>query len=506
MKRQKILIIVLLALFVLLLCGYFLIIRPLTKPAEDSNENPPETEAGEALGNGDRFFLFGSLSRNDIAQIEVENEYGSFAFYQAEEGTFRIKGYDSVPFDEKQFSLLVNVSAYTLSKTKVGSRLSDEKIAEYGLDAPVARWTVTANGGDQFTVLVGDRLLTGGGYYCMLEGRRSVYVLGTEVADTVLVPVEKYVTPVLTTGISQENYYMVNHFTVYKDEEMLLRIRLKDKEDQNNPDALAENIMDYPTAYYPNSNKYYEIIFAYLELQADSCYKLGATAEDFAAVGLDHPAHGITFEYENKKYELYFSARTEDNTYYVYSNLYPNVIGIIGADAHSYLEYSLIDWIDPYVYQQYITNIQKITVSSDAVQAEFQLKHGTDENQKPLLSVTAEGKKLAEDYIPQFRNFYKSLVALSIQDYYAADEYSTMSPEEMEAFSADPENAYMTFTATNLSGDVTEYRFYQYSTRHSLVTIDGVGEFYVLTDLVKKIENDATRILNGEEVIAFEKS
>ena len=190
MKRQKIRIIVLLSLFVLLLAGYFLVIRPLTEPDEEQKE-APETEAGEVLGSGDRFFLFGSLSRSDIAQIEVENEYGTFAFYQAEENKFKIKGYDTVPYSETLFATLVNTTSYTLSKTKVGSNLSDEKLAEYGLDEPVARWTVTSNGGDSFTVLVGDRLLTGGGYYCMLEGRRSAYVLGTEVADTVLVPIEK---------------------------------------------------------------------------------------------------------------------------------------------------------------------------------------------------------------------------------------------------------------------------------------------------------------------------
>ena len=64
----------------------------------------------------------------------------------------------------------------------------------------------------------------------------------------------------------------------------------------------------------------------------------------------------------------------------------------------------------------------------------------------------------------------------------------------------------MTFTATTLSGEEKVYRFYPYSTRHSFVTVDGVGEFYVLTDLVKKIENDTVRILNGEEVTAFDKS
>ena len=171
------------------------------------------------------------------------------------------------------------------------------------------------------------------------------------------------------------------------------------------------------------------------------------------------------------------------------------------------LEYSLIDWIDPYVYQEYITNIRQLSVSTDTVQASFRLTHDKDASDKPILHVTVNEKEgLREDYIPSFREFYKSLLAVSIQDYYSADTYATMTPAEMEAYAADPANAYMTFTAKTLSGAETVYRFYPYSTRHSLVTVDGVGEFYVLTDLVKKIENDTLRILNGEEVTAFEKS
>ena len=49
------------------------------------------------------------------------------------------------------------------------------------------------------------------------------------------------------------------------------------------------------------------------------------------------------------------------------------------------------------------------------------------------------------------------------------------------------------------------FRFYRYSTRHSLVTVNGVGEFYTLTDLVKKIENDTVRLLGGEEIVAYDK-
>ena len=147
--------------------------------------------------------------------------------------------------------------------------------------------------------------------------------------------------------------------------------------------------------------------------------------------------------------DRYFSELTEDGTYYVYSSLDPNVIGVCSGENHEYLEYSLIDWIDPYVYQEYITNIQKLSISTDTVQAEFRLEHDVDDENRALLSVTTEGRALPEDYIPEFRDFYKSLVALAIQDYYAADEYATMTLEEMEAFAADPENAYICLLYTS---------------------------------------------------------
>ena len=76
----------------------------------------------------------------------------------------------------------------------------------------------------------------------------------------------------------------------------------------------------------------------------------------------------------------------------------------------------------------------------------------------------------------------------------------------MEALAADEANAFLTVSYTTNSGDTGTLGFYRYSTRHSLVTVNGVGEFYVLTDIVQKIENDTLRVLNGETVTAFDKN
>ncbi len=505
MKRQGILIIVFAALFALALVLYFALIRPMTAP-EEVQEETPETEEGESLGTQNRFFMFGSLDRKDIKSISVDNEHGGFTFENDGKGEFYIKGHDTVNFDGELFATLLNISSYTLSKSKVGSNLSDDKLLEYGLTEPKASWTVTAYNGDSFKVFVGDRLLTGGGYYCMLEGRRSVYVLGIDVENTILVPIEEYVTPYLSAGISQDDYFLTEDFTVYKYGEKLFSLRLVDKEDMINKDAMAEVIMDYPTEYYPNTSVYYELLYSYMNLIGDSCYKLGATAEDMEAAGLKDPAHKITFVYNKAKYELNFSEKTEDGTYYAYSNLYPNVIAECNADNYRYLEYDLIDWIDEYVFQQYVTNIAEIDIATDKTKAEFLLSHGFAEDGDAILNVKVKDEYFNEAQVANFRQYYKSFLAIAIKDYYVNDEYCNLNEDEMEALIADKDNAYMTFSYTTLSGDTTELAFYMYSTRHSVVTVNGVGEFYVLTDVVEKLENDTARILNGETVTAFDKN
>lgn len=505
MKRQGILIIVFAVLFALALAAYIIVVRPMTEVVDDEKEEAPETEEGESLGTQNRFFMFGSLERKDIKRITVDNEYGGFTFENDGTGDFYIKGYDTVNFDTELFATLVNVSSYTLSKTKVGSNLSAEKLAEYGLTEPRASWTVTDNGGSSYRVFVGDRLLTGGGYYCQLEGRNSVYVLGIDVENTILVPIEAYVTAVLSAGISQNDYYLTDDFTVYKKGEQLFSLRLVDKEEMVNQNAMAEVIMDYPTEYYPNTTAYYELLYSYMYLAGDSCYKLGATAEDFEKTGLKNPETTITFVYNKAKYELHFSEKTENDTYYAYSNLYPNVIAECNAESFRYLEYGLIDWIDEYVFQQYVTNISELTISTDKVSATYDLLHSFASDGDQILDVKVDGEQFSDDQVANFRQYYKSFLAIAVQDYYVNDEYCKLTEEEMNALISDKDNAYMTFSYTTLGGETTELSFFMYSTRHSVVTINGVGEFYVLTDVVKKLENDTVRILNGETVTAFEK-
>lgn len=504
MSKQKKPILICAVIFAVLLAAYFIVIVPLVESGNEEEETDPlETISGEVVGVNDRYMMYPQVERSGMSSIRVENEYGTFEFYRDANNDFQIRGYEGTAYNLELFSQLVTSTGYTLSKVKVVDNASDAQLEEYGLLEPQANWTLTTLSGDSYKVYVGYDLLTGGGYYCMLEGRRSVYVLDVSLASVILAPIENLCSPVLLAGIAQDDYFTIDHFTMIQGDEVLFRITKVPVEEQNNPDALVENIMDYPAPYFPNDTVYMSAIYAYMGLTGSSVAKLGATEKDIENYGLADPAHTIYFEYQGSEIMLFFSELQADGTYYAMSTLFPHVISVINAADVAYLEYGLIDWIEEYPFQQWITRISKMTVDGSGADVSFSLTHGVDESGANTLDVKASnGLVIPNNDVYNFRQFYKTLLSIKILD------YVPLSDEKIDALTADDSKCILTFTITDLEGEDMVYRFYPYSGagRRCLMTVNGVGEFSVMTDLVEKVASDANKVLAGLDVNSYGKN
>ena len=58
----------------------------------------------------------------------------------------------------------------------------------------------------------------------------------------------------------------------------------------------------------------------------------------------------------------------------------------------------------------------------------------------------------------------------------------------------------LTLRMVTTGGTEITYRFYPYSTRRALYTINGSGEFYVLRKVMQKVIDDCTRVIEGRTV------
>ena len=232
-----------------------------------------DTEGNEVVGFNQRLLMFPHVEKANIRQIDVSNEKGSFTFvrYNIEKGKvddgcdFVIKQSPLTAYDQDLFASLYVSAGYTITSTKIVDPIKDEngEFSEYGLVAerrtrtvtdedgkPVqvkdengkfvygdngyalyeseefdyqpAYYVLTDTSGNKYKVIIGDALVTGGGYYVQyvdMSGeeevkRDAVYVLSSDFGDSMLAAIEEYVTPQLTYPMTMNNYFDVEDFII----------------------------------------------------------------------------------------------------------------------------------------------------------------------------------------------------------------------------------------------------------------------------------------------------
>ena len=202
-----------------------------------------ETEGTEVVGYSGRVLMFrqltydassslGKKEANRIDKIEVHNQHGSFTFVRTEGNMFEIKGYETTTYSLETFANLASACGYTISMERLSEpeRNPDGTIrfAEYGLiaekrtdeegneyDYVPANYTVTAGNGEAFTVIIGDEIVSGAGYYVQLQGRNTVYILSaTGIKDVLLQPLESMLTPMISYPATMNTYFDVEHFII----------------------------------------------------------------------------------------------------------------------------------------------------------------------------------------------------------------------------------------------------------------------------------------------------
>lgn len=277
----------------------------------------------EIRGSAGRLLLFKQMTYDQysttdqsriIKSIEISNEFGGYTFLRDENMNFVIKGREDLVYSRESFAMLAVACGYTLSMDtlKNPKTLDNGQIdlAEYGL-APEERekieldedgneitvkfnytpatYTIVAMSGEYHTVIIGDAIVSGEGYYAKYAGgmtldedgnltasesRDRIYILGKSgIADILLSPIEALVTPMIIYPMAQNSYFDVSNFTVStnidyaKIEEEFLALYEKDIEGMT-ADEIEQYFKDHPEL----QKKYAEIFEKYSKKICDFSY------------------------------------------------------------------------------------------------------------------------------------------------------------------------------------------------------------------------------------------
>lgn len=512
-----------------------------------------DTEVLEADG---RYLLFPQIVRDQIQSISVTNREGTYRIVRDVDDKLEIDRFAGVPYDAIKMSALISAVGYPSTADRICIYATDEQMKEYGLDHPIASFTVTDLYGTSRTVEIGDALLANSGYYyCRLVGRDAVYTMSvtrTIIApdyssvssiDLLLQPVEYLVSPALVEDLTVNNYFMVDNLMLLDQNGQRLFVitnQIGDRSDTSSSDGTAAGVADSMTelAFYPpspyqvDSTLVWNTIYAFAsgDLRAMDCFKLEGQKEDFIACGLQDPYRTFYFEVlsedgkdaeGNVKYKteerifLYFSERQDDDTYYCASSLYPGVITRVDADSFSFVEKPFLSWVSEMVFPEDIKTIESIRVEGfdrnlGRQDVTFTLHHSVEKEPYRdsdgtlkyrytyLLDVdTDAGISFPNAEVLNFRRFYMTLLGVSVKG------EAGLSPEETEAVLSDPSNLLLRFTYTKTSGAsfTLEFRTYTSSGRRVLIcTQNGGAELYAAVDDVTEVLVSLGQLMRGEEV------
>jgi hypothetical protein len=511
-KKRIILIIVLAALFAVLLTVYFVFIAPLLRDDDsgvDLDLMDGEVKITDKLTN---FYIFQPVKRSEIQSIKVTNSQGGYEIYRDSSDTFQLKGTSGLQFDAEKFSSLVVTAGTPVAMSRIARDLSDDEWAVYGLDSPQASWTIETNTGEKHTINVGDKLLSHAGYYASLEGRNAVYIVSTTLEDTILKPGYSLVDPLLTYGMTQNDYYLADDFVLLHGQEMFVAV---DRTSRDTDEILKLTLLyPYPEKekreYYDiNSDTYLDALYSLVELKGDETVAVNPTDGVLMEFGLLSPAYTVYYKFGGSEFYVIISSKQADDCYYAVSNLFGyQIVCRVPAETLKWLEYTEFKWIQSNPFYENIGSVRRITIETpDGIDVDFVLTHGTDEQGNVTLEVKERnsGTVIENKYARNFRQYYLTLLNITNK------AYSNLDQKDREALIADESRLLMKMHIELTDGTSNDYRFYQYyeestgklSTGKVFVVVNDFGEFYTSNDLIDKVKNDTPRVLEGLDIDGY---
>ena len=434
--------------------------------------------------------------------------------------------------------------------------------AEYGLpekdEDATTYYILKSKSGITHKVIVGDMMPAGTGYYVRYAGRPEVYVMaeGTAseyaypVSDTLFSTLEDYVTPLAVVEMSLNNYFDITNFNLSTVSGLVpgtdkvetaivvgfsyIPIELRQGTFYAHAPYIGE---DFMSGFTINSYRVDDCLqnlqmmaplrTVYLDNQTDNAMDETIFAKEYGV------AFVLTFTFnaerggESSGYApvsdqqytqaIWISPKTDDETYFVYNEIFDMVVEV-SAGYFEFLEWTSFQWIEADIFSGNIGFLEKVEFESvtgttagltGIKDIDFILDNSASSDKLTASgNVDTSGLKVYANYgtelgqqieVTQFRNLYTTLLYSSLEG------MANCSEAEQEAFRASGDaGAYLVLRLTyNVDGVSTTrtYRFYAYGGgRNTFVTINGNGEFCMLTKRVNKIVSDFGRILAGETI------
>lgn len=486
-------------------------------------------------------YIFPEIDFNTLYAVKVENAAGTYTLYRdMGTGTYLFDGCEMLEYDAEAVSTLKIAACVMLSDTRLDETYdTDDALVPFGLDAaskPV-RVTVRDMSENTHTVLIGAETVAGTGYYAMEQGRPYVYVLPSD-TQIFFADMHDFLTARILPPISENDCQNIEEFDINRANKPFLSVKIVPEEERTETSDADLHKLVYPAAYSVDPIGFYDALMSLGNLVGTTVAEtnvLGgdeARAEEiFAKYGFNSPSNDVYFNVGGSEYRFLSGDCFEDETlgrvYYVYTPESDAVVTLPLSSA-PFLEYELIQFINPSVFQVRIDDVAHLTIKTPQKSLTYDFEGSGKEL---VITERASGEKVD---VQSFRQLYIALLSVRIEGYAdgepkqeeaaevetddaakaaaaevaaktGSDEVviSTVAPEEAAALEPGPQaEAEVSFSVTTRYGETYSYAFPIISTTRSRIIIGEDAEFYANRSSVTNIADKFAAFSDGETLQA----
>lgn len=440
-----------------------------------------------------------SYTPSDIAQIDVENQ----------SGTFTILAETPVTVDEETGEETSDATIYTLVGFEDISLLSGgpdtiandvakldfvsvaditgKNSSDYGFDSPRAKVRTTFTDGTSATIILGDKAPSNLGEYVMFGDSKTVYVAATDSVDgflfSVLDLVDLTVNNSATDTDSSEFERVTLSGTAYGD-----TIEIK----PNSDSAIDSSyMMISPKKMFISEVEAANISGAIRGLYADEAVCVNPSSAQLSEYGLSSPYAKLTAIYPDTTVNISASKPADDSVYIIADS---NIIYKIATSSVPWV-YTTFDKLRPdVVINPNFSSISRIVVTDSSGTYDFSVEtvsetvDTTDGTTETVDSTTAKynGKTLDED---NFYTFYQNLC--NMQN--AGNNVSAPSGKPVITIKISYSTGRETDTVEIYSTGNTKY----------IAKLNGEVQSLVYKSYCTKFEQAVQDLINGKTVSSF---
>jgi hypothetical protein len=471
MKSKKLWsLIALVVVFVLLIGGYVYVSN---RPQKTDQSNDSQEQKIKVL----------QCNKDDIKKIIIDNKDGKLEIERKDDKTWAIPGKD-IKIDQSK----VDDISYSFANLEASTVIENADLSKYGLDKPASTATAVMKDGTEKTVYVGNKLLSGNGYYIRLKDDASAYAVWTNHG----VNFSRTLSDIRDTSVKNtvdfDNLDSINLSTSKTGKPIELKAN---KEAQQVTDNYKMNSVmmtkPYSHSMTVNTEKFGKVVDAIQAVNPTNLIDENAT--DLDKYGLKTPALRVEAKDTNGNSFVIQVGKDKDSasTYVKIGD--SNNIYLIEKSTIDPLYVKPMDLISPFAYIANIDDVERIQITDKVNNKNYNItfaretKKAEKEGQKDetILNAKINDKAINDD---AFKKCYQDIIGLMV---------------DSENNKADLKNDAKVSTTFYLNkGDNKEVtvNYVDYNEDFYGVYRDGVCEFLIAKDKVKAMFSSIESTLN----------